>query len=235
MRRSRLNKRTEKKTRKTIFLSILGIIFIIFLLYKFGLELLVNFSFFITGFKNQQTDSTQNEINFISAPVLNPIRQATNSSHILITGKADKNRGIYLFINNSQVDQTSADDKGSFKFTEELEKGNNQINAKVIFNNKESDFSNSLYITYQTLEPKLDISTPTDGQQFKKDQNTVVVSGKTDPSVTVTVNGFWAVIDENNNFSYTLSLRNGDNDIKIIATDQAGNTSEKNLKVNYSQ
>ena len=70
--------------------------------------------------------------------------------------------------------------------------------------------------------------------KFEKDQSTVKVLGKTDPGVRVTVNGFWAVIDENNNFSYNLPLQNGENMIKIEAIDQAGNKTEKEIKVTYS-
>jgi bacillopeptidase F len=85
----------------------------------------------------------------------------------------------------------------------------------------------------------LDVSSPSDGQGFNKNQvntgNTINVAGKTDQGVSVTVNGFWAVVDDNNNFSYTLPLQNGDNQIKIVAVDLAGNKTEKDLKVNFSQ
>jgi hypothetical protein len=235
MRRSRLTKKTERKTKKTIFLSIVGIIIVLILLYQFGIVLLINFSMFVTGSKNQQSNSNQNVISFIAAPVLDPTFLATNSATVNITGKSDKNRDVFLYINNSQADQTTSDDKGIFKFTEDLNKGTNQISAKVKYNNKESDFSNSISIIYQNSQPTLDISSPSDGQQFKKDQNTANVTGKTDSGVSVTVNGFQAVIDSTNNYSYILTLQNGDNQIKIIATDQAGNKTEKDIKVNYSQ
>jgi bacillopeptidase F len=235
MRRSRLTKKAEKNNQKTIFLSVLGIIIILFLLFKFGLGLLVNFSLFISGSKNQQSNSNTNSINFIAAPVLNPTLEATNSAKVTITGNADKNKNVYLYINNSEVDQTIVDDKGNFKFVEELNKGSNLINAKIKVKDKESDFSNALNISFLNSQPKLDLSTPNDGQQFKKDQNTASVTGATDSGVSVTINGFWAQIDDANNFSYVLPLQNGDNQIKIIATDQAGNKTEKDLKVNYSQ
>jgi len=235
MRRSRLTKKTERKTKKTIFLSIVGIIIVLILLYQFGIVFLINFSLFVTGSKNQQSNSTQNEINFIAPPVLDPMFLATNSAQVNITGKADKNRDVYLYINNSQVDQTISDDLGIFKFTENLEKGISQIDSKVKYKGKESDFSNSITISYQTAQPTLDITSPSDGQQFKKDQNTANVTGKTDPGVSVTINGFQAVIDNTNNYSYILTLQNGDNQIKIVATDQAGNKTEKDIKVNYSQ
>jgi bacillopeptidase F len=235
MRRSRLTKRTEKNTRKTIFLSILGIIIVLFLLFKFGLGLLVNFSLFVSGSKNQQSNTNTNSINFIAAPVLDPTFEATNSAQVTITGKADKDKDVYLYINNSEVDQVISDDKGNFKFIEKLNKGNNQINAKIKIKDKESDFSNTLTINFLNSQPKLDVSSPSDGAQFKKDQNTANVTGATDSGVSVTVNGFWAQIDDANNFSYVLHLQNGDNQIKIIATDQAGNKTEKDIKVNYSQ
>jgi len=235
MRRSRLTRKTELKTKKTIFFSIVGIIVVLYLLYKFGLALIINFSLFVTGSKGQQTNSNQNEINFIAAPVLNPTFTATNSATVTITGKADKGKDVYLYVNSSQVDQVTSDDKGNFKFTEDLEKGSNQIAARIKYNNRESEFSNILNISFQNSQPTLDISSPNDGQQYKKDQNTANVTGKTDSNVSVTVNGFMATIDFENNFSYVLTLQNGDNQIKIVATDQAGNKTEKELKVNYSQ
>ena len=94
-------------------------------------------------------------------------------------------------------------------------------------------------VVLKNSAPTLDISTPSDGQRFDKNSigsgNSISVSGKTDQGVSVTVNGFWAVVDDSNNFSYTLPLQNGDNQIKIIAIDQAGNKTEKDIKVNYSQ
>ena len=236
MRRSRLKKYSEKKTRKTIILSIIGIIIILYILFKFGIDFLVNFSLFISGSRSQSNSSTiTNQINFVSAPILNPLPPATNSAEIIISGSSSKSETIYLYINSSIVDQTQTDEKGVFHFVENLEKGSNLINAKAEYKNSKSSLSDSFNVLFINSSPTLNISSPQDGESFKKDQNSVTVSGKTDPGISVTVNGFWAVIDDNNNFSYNLPLQNGDNQIKIIATDQAGNKTEKDLKVNYSQ
>ena len=86
MRRSRLKKYSEKKTRKTIILSIIGIIIILYILFKFGIDFLVNFSLFISGSRSQSNSSTiTNQINFVSAPILNPLPPATNSAEIITT------------------------------------------------------------------------------------------------------------------------------------------------------
>lgn len=234
MRRSRLSKNTEKNTKKTISLSILGIIIVLFLLFKFGIGLIINFSLFLSGPKDQQGLISQNTVNYIAPPLLNPLPTATNSAHLIISGKSAKEITIELFINDEKVDEEISDNNGNFSFSQNLKSGDNQIKARALYKDKKSDFSNTLNITYSNSAPNLEINSPQDGQQFKKDQNSVNVTGKTDQGVFITVNGFWAVIGDNNNFSYVLPLQNGDNDIKIVATDQAGNNTEKNIKVNYS-
>ena len=211
----------------------------LFLLFRFGVDILVGFSTIISGSKGSQTTSSDNQINFIAPPILNPLVSATNSAQIIITGKAVKNQTIDLYINNNNVDQAQTDDNGIFTFNESLTSGDNQIKTKAVSGGKQSDFSDVVDVVYKNSPPTLDISSPSDGQSFNKNQintgNSINVNGKTDSGVNVTVNGFWAVVDDNNNFSYNLPLQNGDNQIKIVATDQAGNKTEKDLKVNYSQ
>jgi hypothetical protein len=235
-RRSRLALRTKQRSQKTIILTSLGIIIILILLIKFGINLLVGFSVFIAGNKNQPAANTNpSASSFIAVPVLNPLLNATNSASIVVSGNSQTGLKIDLYINSNLKDSTQADNNGNFSFEETLSPGDNQIQAKAEKDNKSSDFSNSYTVTLKTNAPSLSVDSPSEGQSFSKDQNNVEVKGKTDPNVNVTINGFIAVIDENNNYSYTLPLQNGDNQIKVIATDQAGNTSEKDLKVTYSQ
>lgn len=235
MRRSRLTKNVENRTRKNIFLSVVGIIIILFLLFKFGIGILVNFSLFLAGSKDNQSLQSSNKIDFLAAPTLNPVTSATNSARIIISGKSSKETTIELFVNDDLQDEIETDKDGNFAFTPDLKSGRNEIKARATKDDKKSDFSVTFTVMYTNSAPLLEVSSPTEGQTYKKDQNTASVQGKTDPGVTITVNGFWAVIDETNNFSYNLPLQNGDNEIRIVAIDQAGNKSEKTVRVNYSQ
>ena len=235
MRRSRLNKNTVKNTKKTIFLSILGIVILLFLLFRFGIGLIINFSLFLSGSKDQQGLTGQNTLNYIAPPTLNPLPNATNSAYLIISGKSAKDITIELFINDENIDKVQTDKNGNFSFSQNLKNGDNQIKTRALYKDKKSDFSNTFNIILKNSNPTLDINSPTEGQSFKKDQNSVNVTGKTDQGVSVTINGFWAVMEDSNNFSYILSLQNGDNDIKIVAIDQAGNKTEKSIRVNYSQ
>ena len=74
-----------------------------------------------------------------------------------------------------------------------------------------------------------------DGQGFNGgDNRTISVSGKTREGAKVTVNGFWSVMQPDGSFSYRLGLQDGENQIRIVAEDEATNRTEKSLKVTFS-
>lgn len=231
--RSRLSKRMEGKTRKNLALSILGIILIALLVLKFGIPFLANLSLFLSGSQSKEQVNVQSP-SFIAPPVLDSFPEATSSADIIISGVASKKQTINLYINNELVDTTKSGDDGKFSFKEKITPGENTINAKAVTNEKESDFSNNIITAFKNAPPSLNVSSPSDGQSFSKDQNTAEVKGTSDSDVKVTVNGLWAITDNNGNFSYNLPLQNGENKIKVAATDLAGNKTEKEIKVTYS-
>jgi len=234
MNRSRLSRKLQKQTIKNLILSILGIILILFALIKFGIPFLVNLSLFVSGQKTQ-TSTSNKTASFIPPPILSSEYDATNSAQVKIKGSGSPNQVIDLYINGNLVDKTETNEDNSFSFETLLVPGENIINAKAITSDgKESNLSESLTITFKSATPSLEIKSPDEGQSFSKDQNTVEIKGTTDSHVRVTINNFWAVIDEGNNFSYSLVLKDGENEIKIVAQDPAGNKTEKTIKVTYS-
>lgn len=234
MNRSRLTRKLEKQTIKNLILSVLGIVIILIALIKYGIPLLVNLSLFVSGTKKQES-SNPSTSTFIPPPILSSKYESTNSAQVKIEGSGSPNQIIDLYINGNLVDKIETKDDSSFSFETLLVPGENIIRAKTITENgKESNLSESLTITFKSVAPTLEIKYPQDGQSFLKDQNTAEIKGTTDPHVRVTVNNFWAIIDEKNNFSYSLALKDGDNEIKIVAEDQAGNKTEKTIKVRYS-
>lgn len=232
--RSRLSKRMEEKTRKHLFLSILGIVLVIFLGFKFGIPLLVNLSLFLSGSTASQEQSQGQNPSFIPPPVLDSLPQATSSANLTITGIAVKNQTIELYINDNLIDKADTKDNGSFTFKEIISTGENVIKTKAVDGNNKSEFSQPLMISYRNALPSLNIASPSNGQSFSKDQNVADVKGTTDPDVRIMVNGFRAVTDSNGNFSYKLPLQNGENRIKVAAIDPAGNKSEKEIIITYS-
>lgn len=237
MKHSRLSRRIEKQTRKTIFFSIFGILIVFFIFIKLGIPILVNFSLFISSSKQNQTNQEGKNTNtFVATPVINLPFNATNSATISITGTGQPKQTISLYLNDNLIAKTAVLKDRTFTFSDiKLDKGENNFKAKSLIENEgESEFSEMVSITYKDKKPNLTVDSLTDGQAFKKDDKTAEIKGKTDSGVKIIVNGFWAIVDENGNYSYQLPLQNGDNQIKIVASDDAGNTTEKELKVTYS-
>jgi len=231
--RSRLSKRLEQKTKKNLTLSILGIILIVLLVFKFGIPFLVNLSLFLSGSQSKVETGIQGS-SFIAPPILDSIPEATASANIVISGVSLKKQTINLYINNSLIDTVKSGNEGRFSFKVTIKPGENTIRVKAIANDKESDFSNTVTIIFKNAPPFLNVNSPTDGQSFSKDQNIANIKGTTDIDTRVTVNGFWAITDDNGNFSYSLPLQNGENKIRIAAIDAAGNKNEKEIKITYS-
>lgn len=235
MNRSRLSRKIDQQSRKNLFFSLLGIILVLFIFIKFGIPLLVNFSLFISGSKNTDEETKNNERTFVPPPILNSMPSATSSADVIISGFASPKQNVELYINDNLINKVLADDKGLFSFEEKINSGENIIKAKTIIDNKESEFSSPISITFRNSAPNLNIDAPSDEQSFSKDQNSIDVKGTTDSDVKVTVNGFWAITDSFGRFSYRLPLSDGENKIKIIAIDLAGNKTEKELTVTSSQ
>ncbi|MGH7245771.1 MAG: Ig-like domain-containing protein [Candidatus Levyibacteriota bacterium] len=238
MYRSRLSRTADKKTKQKLILSLIGIVFVLFFLVKWGVPLLVNFSLFLGNIKGGSQTNATNSANsniVLLPPTLNPAVNATNSATITISGSSVPSVAVQLYVNNDLVDVTDTKNDGSFTFNNvSLPSQQNTIKVKAKKDTKESDFSDQISVTYINKAPNLSVDSPQDGQSFSKDPNSVNVKGKTDPNVRVTVNDFWAIVDDSGNYSYTLTLQNGDNQIKVVATDAAGNKTEKDLKVTYS-
>ncbi len=233
---SRLRRSVERQTKRTLFLTISGIIVILVLLVMFGIPFLINLSLVFE--KTKDTDTTQDTKSetYIQPPVLNEMFSATNSGAISVDGIADEGDSLILYVNDEKKEQIDRPSNKKFTFPDvQLDKGKNTIKVKALSDKDKSNFSNELTVSFIIDPPSLSIDEPPDGKTFSKDFNTANIKGKTDPKVKVTVNGFWAIVDSEGKYQYTLPLQNGENQIKIVATDEAGNKTEKEIKVTYSQ
>lgn len=236
MRRSRLSRKSQKKSTQTLVLSILGIAAVLFLLFRYGIPFISDASFLfgrITSNPNEE-NKKQEDQRFVPAPDLDSVPKATKESNIKVTGTSLPELTIKLFVNGNFEDELTAEDEGAFEFDVILTDGENIIKAKAIKEGEESEFSNSLIISYLKEGPEISIEAPSDNSDLKG-QNPIEVKGKTDPDVKVTVNDFQAVSGSDGAYSYFLTLKEGGNEIKVVATDLADNKTEKTIRVNYSR
>ena len=237
MRRSRLSRKSQKKSIQTLVLSILGIGLILFLLFRYGIPLISDASFLFGRVTStpKTNDSKQNEDeSYVPSPDLDSLPKATKEQSIKVTGTSLTGLTVAIYLNGSKDNEIEVDEDGTFEFDIELTEGDNIIKTKTIKGANESEFSDSVTVTYKKSGPELSIESPSDNSELKG-QNPIEVKGKTDPDVTVTVNDFQAVSAFDGSYSYFLTLKGGGNEIKIVAVDLVGNKTEKIIHVNYSQ
>ena len=201
--------------------------------------MLINFSLYLEKTRSgKDTSANSTEQSFMAPPTLNQTVSATNSASISVNGYSMPNKTVKLYVNGDYYDSTMVKDDRTFVFKNvTLQEGENTIKAKTVdTGNNESAFSEDMVISFNNKAPTLDIDTPNDGQSFSKDDpNPVKVAGKTNSGERVTINGFWAIVDDEGKFSYMYRLQNGDNTIKIEASDDAGNKTTKEIKVKLNQ
>lgn len=234
MRMSRLSKKAKKRSIQTIFLSFLGIAVILFLLFRYGIPLISDASFFFSRIitTGDKKEKNPDEDKFVPVPELDPLPRVTKEQNIKVTGASLLGLSVVLYLNGSKDDEVEVGSDGIFEFNVTLTDGENILKAKSINKEKESEFSDALIISYKKSGPELSIDSPKDGETVSW-PNPYNVTGKTEGDIKVTVNDFQAIIS-GETWTYALTLKDGENEVKVVATDLAGNKTEKSIKINYS-
>jgi bacillopeptidase F len=231
---SRLKSSLKKRAYHNIVLAVLGVLAIIIILVVFGTKILIGFSLLTErGNGNDAAANVTKTTVYVAPPILNPVVDATNSAQIAVSGKGLADQTIKIYVNGNVVDDTTVQDDNNFNFASvHLQSGQNTIKAIALDKDKnKSDYSNELTISMLNKAPELTVNQPQDGQGFDRNAGPVSILGQTDPGAQVTINDFVAIVDDQGKFSYLYNLKDGDNDLKINATDDAGNKTTKELHI----
>ncbi len=168
-------------------------------------------------------------------PIFDSTFEATNSGKINLSGYGEKETVVKISINNKEVASTKTDREG--KFTAKnlfLNEGENLITAKIVKDNQESSASSPLTIIYKKNPPKISIISPKDGEKIIGDEKNITITGETDAGNKVTINDHLAIVDQEGKFTFNATLSDGENIFKIKATDNAGNSTETEIKLTYN-
>ncbi len=138
-------------------------------------------------------------------------------SPLAVQGLTDPDATIWVTGNPQPV---AVDNQGRFNFQARLAEGANQVEIRAV-----DPAGNSTrlarQITLITTPPEVVITTPLDDEWTN--QAVTTVSGQGPPGTTLSVNGQPVPLNDNGRFQYELFLEEGDNLIRIDATDDVGN------------
>jgi hypothetical protein len=227
----------EKKASKNLVVSIFLVLLLIFGSIFFGLPIMAKIIILLTSVDNNNSEVIlKKEDIILFPPVLETLPEATNSSKISISGKADKGNKVQIFLNEKLLDEIDTDENGKFIYENiNLNDGLNSINAKQLYQDKISEFSQIQKIQLIKSEPQLEISYPENEKKFYSEENTIEISGATDPENKIYINNKMVIVENDGNFSYSIKLNEGENKYTIKAIDIAGNNTEKELKLYYQK
>ena len=229
---SRLTKRQEKNLLKqTVFFVLLAIaLFLIFIF--FILPNAVRFAFNVLDgeplFENKDTIPPQ--VPIIAAPAT-----ATNSAAIKISGFGEAKAKLLMVVNGEEKEALTISEQGDFETEVTLEEGSNELLFYATDEaGNESSLSTKYVIKYDSIAPTITIDSPLDKAtiELKKNQLTKII-GSTEANARLLINDRLTLANNEGYFSLSYNLNEGENKIKIVATDEAGNTSEKEIIVNF--
>lgn len=235
MARSRLLRVQEGRERKRILISVLGIFAIIAFIVFFGLKLLVGFSLLVLRIQGASPTPAPSQ-SILIAPVLNPLPEATNSASLTLTGSATGGTTLILYLNDSEEKKVSVPSDGTFSIPLTLKEGASTLSAKITDEKGNiSNLSNVISVLIKKSAPAIEVDEPPDGSTVTSAQNTITVRGKVEENSSVTVNGRLAIVSADGSFRLIYGLSEGDNSIRIVATDPAGNQTTIDRKVTYKK
>lgn len=229
-----LSRRDEKKrVKKIIYLGIASLVLLGFLV-LFGVPILGKFADFLdVVFGKKAADNSALQAGALPPPQFDQLPEATNSADLKISGFA-QNGEVEIFLNGDKTALVKVEN-GKFSYDQiKLKNGSNDVRAKLLADGKQSDFSDTSKVTLDTQEPSLEITSPSQDQNFSG-VNRIPVSGKTEKDVQVYANGFLANVEADGKFEVFVPLKEGNNDIEVKAVDSAGNSTTQKVKVKYSK
>ncbi len=230
-------RRLAKKSRRNFLVTLILIIFILYVTITWVLPFFITGLGFITGiFKPQQKVTTRiSENTSLAPPVLNIPYEATNTAQINIQGYATPNSKVKLYIDDESKQTIDVSTEGKFIFSDVmLSLGTNNIYAKTLDEkDRESLPSKLIKIMYDNEKPFLTLAEPQDNKKIQGGDKKVKLSGNTEAGAQIFINGTQVIVDQSGNFQAERELNEGDNNFDIKALDQASNTTEISRKVSY--
>jgi len=170
-------------------------------------------------------------------PIFSLIPKATNKKKLTLNGISEPGSTVVLFMNGSKKSSIITSNDGLFTFTDlELTEGKNTIFARATDKNgNESDDSEKAIVVLDTKKPEIKIDSPVNGETVRNLNKRIEVKGKLNEKANVMINGRVAIVQSDFTFGILLGVEEGNVSIKVVATDEAGNSKDETVFAVYQK
>lgn len=230
---SRLTRKQEARSlRRAVLFGFLTVLLALALVFL-GIPALIRMAIFIGNLRSSYTPVETKDILPPVSPRLKPLSEATNKDQIEIQGFAEAGTTVEIFLNGVSKQKSIAEADGSFLISHvKLNQDKNEIYATATDQEgNTSQKSGILIIYFDQTPPELTINEPVDNSTFYAEEKVIGIQGETEEGVTITINDRFVIVDAEGKFSSSFTLSEGENKIKVIATDKANNQAEKKITV----
>jgi hypothetical protein len=232
---SRLQSVEEKRNlRKAILFIVLSTAIIVLLIFV-GVPLLGRLTVFVNDLRSGGKVVTQNDSIPPGPPRFNTFPAFTNQQSLTITGSSEPGVTVKLNFNGNQQ-EVLADKDGAFSFNLNLIGGDNYFSAVAVDpSGNQSQATKENQIIFDNKPPELTVNSPADGSSFfGSTERQITIQGVTEAGCQILINDRIVSVDDEGNFQFTTTLNDGSNTFNIKSTDQAGNSTEKSISLNFS-
>lgn len=233
---SRLARTQEKQNLRRAFIYILLAIIISATTLFLGIPVLIRVAIFFAEIKGSSLPVEQTDVIPPPPPRIDTLPEATKTNLISLAGSAEEGSTVEVYLNEKNITSVVSDSNSRF-ITEKLrlEGGKNSVYVIAIDKARnESSPSEKQYLWFDDKPPELLITQPEDGATFYGEQEkSITVQGKTEPGTSVTLNGRLIIVGTEGELTTIYTLNEGENQIKLVVRDKAGNETEKEITVIY--
>ena len=223
-------RRTQEKGRSRFYIF-LSVVFVIVMV-KWGVPLFVG----ILAGEGVVIDKTVKDVIPPQSPTLSSLPEATNSSIVSVEGYTEGKSIVELMINDVLAKTDTAKDDGTFLLTGDIKTGSNRVQIRAVDESGNASLSEIRLITLDKEPLELTIASPKDGTEYfgKNSQNLEIVGKANKANTQIVANNSFIDVNRDGTFVHKLLLTSGENIIKVLATDKAGNLDEVTLRVFYT-
>jgi len=136
---------------------------------------------------------------------------------LAVQGLTDSDATVWITGNPQPI---GVDNQGRFSLQHRLVEGDNQIEIRAV-DPAGNNVRLARQITLVTTPPEVAITTPVDDEWTN--QALATVGGQAPPGTTLEINDRQVAVNADGAFSYEMLLEEGDNLIRVVATDDVGN------------
>ncbi len=215
--------------RRIIITNIISLMIIV-ATYFWMIYFLSNVNSFWALFRGKDVQIQQDSVAPLP-PFLETISEAVSTENTDINGRAEPGVKVILYVDGTPTAEAIADSQGNYSFLS-IPVGPFPINIYTITEDEsgnQSGKSNSYSVVQDEEPPKVEITKPEPEEKFRSTGHSYRVEGNTEPGATVLVNNQLAVLTPSGDFSASLRLEEGSNEIKVLVTDKADNKTEKSV------